>query len=99
MILRVTVAIAMPGRQEVIALELPEGATAADALAAARLAERVPGWSGTAAVGIWSRRCELSTLLRDGDRVEIYRALQADPKQARRVRALRKPSTRPRNGR
>ena len=39
-------------------------------------------------VGIYSKLCELDTVLEDGDRVEIYRPLKADPKEARRSRAL-----------
>jgi putative ubiquitin-RnfH superfamily antitoxin RatB of RatAB toxin-antitoxin module len=85
---RVTVAIALAGSQEVISLELADGATIADALEAARVAERMPGWNPAgAAVGVWSRRRDASTPLRDGDRVEVYRPLQADPKQMRRTRA------------
>ncbi len=38
-------------------------------------------------VGIWSKRVMLDTVVRDGDRVEIYRPLVADPKQVRRRRA------------
>ena len=97
----VTVAIALPDRQEVVGLELPDGATVADALAAARVADRLPGWTASAgAVGIWSRLCDPSRRLRDGDRVEVYRPLRADPRQARRERArLTTSSTRSRSGR
>jgi hypothetical protein len=99
MILQVSVAVALPDRQEVIALELPEASTAADAVAAARVGERFPGLDlATARLGIWSQPCELATPLRDGDRVEIYRPLQADPKAMRRARARLKPSSRSRNG-
>ena len=101
MSVRVTVAIALAERQEVVALVLAEGATVADALAAARVAERLPGWtSRDGAVGVWSRSCDPSRVLRDGDRVEVYRPLQADPKQSRRARArLTTSSTRSRSGR
>jgi len=37
-------------------------------------------------IGIWGRVCSLDTLLRDGDRIEVYRPLQVDPKEARRQR-------------
>jgi putative ubiquitin-RnfH superfamily antitoxin RatB of RatAB toxin-antitoxin module len=40
-------------------------------------------------VGIFGRRADGSTVLREFDRIEIYRALVADPKQARRTRARR----------
>lgn len=40
----------------------------------------------TLTVGIWGRRVTLSHALREGDRVEVYRGLKVDPKEARRVR-------------
>ena len=39
------------------------------------------------AVGIWNRTCKLNQMVKDGDRIEIYRPLIADPKEARRRRA------------
>ena len=98
--IRVFVAVALPDRQEVLELELPAGSTVQDAIAASRIAARFPELDlGGAAVGIWSRACERDARLRDGDRVEIYRPLAADPKEARRRRARQvKPSSRPRNG-
>jgi putative ubiquitin-RnfH superfamily antitoxin RatB of RatAB toxin-antitoxin module len=97
--MKASVAVALPGRQEVIELELDPGATLADAIAAARLAERFPGVDFAAMrAGIWSRAAKLTTVLRDGDRVELYRPLNADPKDMRRSRAVR-PSSRSRSGR
>ena len=94
MTLRVSVAVALPGRQEVIELRLAEGATVADALDAARVRERYPEMdAATAAVGIWSRACGRDTVLRDGDRVEVYRPLKADAKAMRRTRARLKPAS------
>lgn len=99
MVLRVTVALALPGHQEVVAVELPEGSSVADALECARMTGSFPQVDfGAARVGIWSRPCERDTVLREGDRVEIYRPLQADPKDGRRARARLKPSSRSRNG-
>jgi putative ubiquitin-RnfH superfamily antitoxin RatB of RatAB toxin-antitoxin module len=98
MTLRITVAVAFPERQEVLALELPEGSSAADAIAAAGLRERFPGLDvARCRLGIWSRACEGATALREGDRVEVYRPLQADAKAMRRSRARLKPSNRSRN--
>ena len=99
--MRVLVAVALPGRQEVVELDLPAGATVREAIAAARLRERFPGLDPAALrPGIWSRACELEAVLRDGDRVELYRPLVADPKAMRRERArLRPPSKTPRSGR
>jgi uncharacterized protein len=97
--MRVSIAVALPGRQEVIALELPEGSDVAAALAAAGIAARFPALDlERREVGIWSRICARDTPLREGDRVEIYRPLAADAKAMRRQRARLKPSTRSRSG-
>jgi putative ubiquitin-RnfH superfamily antitoxin RatB of RatAB toxin-antitoxin module len=99
MTLRVSVAVALPGRQQVIAVEIEEGATVADALRAAKAAEFFAGAEpAQLRAGIWGKACAMDATLRDGDRVEIYRALQADPKEMRRARAGLKPSTRSRSG-
>ncbi len=97
--IRVSVALALPGRQEVIEVELPEGASVSEAIAAARIRERfaevdVEGLG----VGIWARAASRDSVLREGDRVELYRELKADPKDMRRRRARLKPSTRSRSG-
>jgi putative ubiquitin-RnfH superfamily antitoxin RatB of RatAB toxin-antitoxin module len=74
-----------------IELELPGAAqTLEQVLALARrhsaLHELPVAWDA-APVGIWGRICPRNTLVRDGDRVEIYRRLPRDPRQARRARA------------
>ena len=97
--MRVTVAVALPGRQEVVAVDLADGATVADALQAARLAARFPGLDAAALdVGVWGARATRETPLREGDRVELYRPLEADPREMRRRRAKPRTSTRSRNG-
>lgn len=97
--MRVTLAIALPTRQEVIELELAARATLADAIVAARLHERFPGVDfSTMRTGIWSREASGTAMLREGDRVELYRPLEADPKDMRRSRAKVRPSSRSRNG-
>jgi putative ubiquitin-RnfH superfamily antitoxin RatB of RatAB toxin-antitoxin module len=98
--LRISVAIALEHRQDVVELELPEGSRVADALQAAQVRERLRGIeAGVLDTGIWSKRCARDTPLRDGDRVEVYRPLAADPKAMRRERARLRPSTRSRSGR
>lgn len=97
--MRVTVALAIPGRQEVIDLDLARGASVADALAAADLAARFPGIDlGALDAGVWGVRVPRETRLREGDRVELYRPLEADPKEARRRRARPRTSPRSRSG-
>lgn len=84
----VEVAYVAPDASYLVPLALPVGATVADAWTASGLAQRVPGLVATDAnVGIFSKSCAMGTVLREGDRVEIYRPLLADPKDTRRVRA------------
>ena len=67
-------------------LELPVGATLAQALRASGVLARHGLSADQLPVGIWGRRVPPQTLLRAGDRVELYRALLCDPKEARRLR-------------
>jgi putative ubiquitin-RnfH superfamily antitoxin RatB of RatAB toxin-antitoxin module len=87
---RVEVAYATPSRQEVIEVAVSPGATVEQAIRASGLLERFPEIDlARQHVGIFGERVRLSDPLRDRDRVEIYRPLIADPKQARRERAAR----------
>jgi putative ubiquitin-RnfH superfamily antitoxin RatB of RatAB toxin-antitoxin module len=86
--LRITVVYCAPGCEDLTEVVLPAGATAGDAIAACGVLERRPEIGAAAPdVGIWGRPCTLMQPLEDGDRVEIYRPLTVDPKEARRVRA------------
>jgi putative ubiquitin-RnfH superfamily antitoxin RatB of RatAB toxin-antitoxin module len=78
-----------PRQVERHALSLPAGATVADALQAAGLAQRHGAAVEALAVGVWGRVVERGTALRHGDRVELYRPLTVDPKEARRLRYRR----------
>lgn len=81
--MRVTVIRAWPGRFESIEVEVPGGATVGDALKAAAMHDD-PASTG---IAVYGERVAPDTALRDGDRVELLRPLQADPKDARRRRA------------
>jgi putative ubiquitin-RnfH superfamily antitoxin RatB of RatAB toxin-antitoxin module len=71
-------------------LRLPEGSTLADALRASGIESSIPAHELTAlAAGVWGRVADADTLLRQGDRVELYRPLKVDPKEARRLRYRR----------
>jgi hypothetical protein len=85
--MRIYVVVALPFAQEAASLELPEGATLRDALEASRVSARHP-LLDLSLVGVWGHRRDLSTVLRDGDRVECYRRISADAKAMRRARAL-----------
>ncbi len=68
-------------------LRLPAGATLADAIRASGMLERHPELDlAQAKFGIWGRVQAPQTVLRERDRVEVYRPLQVDPKEARRLR-------------
>jgi len=84
----VSVVCAEPERAFNVELTLPDGATVADAIVESGIRETWPE-AGIRAdrVGIFARKVSLATMLHDGDRVEIYRPLVIDPKEARRKRA------------
>jgi uncharacterized protein len=75
------------GMVDEVSLQLETGATVADALRLSGLAARHAGLAiDTLAVGIWGALCQHDDRLRDRDRVELYRPLRVDPKEARRQR-------------
>lgn len=76
-----------PGEVDEVQLELPAGSTVQDALAKSLLLQRHAEIdSALPRVGVWGKLRALDAVLRDQDRVEIYRPLQVDPKEARRLR-------------
>ena len=84
--MRVELVRAWPHRHELQVVELDQGATVAAALDAA-------GWaldSEFTGLAVFGVAAGAHTPLHDGDRVELLRALQVDPKQARRLRAERR---------
>ena len=82
----VEVVLASPGRTLLKQLTLCAGSSVADAIAAAGLGEDNL-LVDPQRLGVFGRRVPPEHVLRDGDRVEIYRVLQVDPKEARRRRA------------
>ena len=74
-----------PRQVHELALEVPPSCTLQQALELAGWHERFPE-TRTLATGIWNRKASRETLLREGDRVEVYRELRVDPKVARRER-------------
>jgi putative ubiquitin-RnfH superfamily antitoxin RatB of RatAB toxin-antitoxin module len=73
-----------PGELQQLQLQLPAGSTLGDALSASQCFD--PAQLAQLKVGIWGRLKPLGTPLRAGDRVEVYRGLTVDPKEARRQR-------------
>jgi putative ubiquitin-RnfH superfamily antitoxin RatB of RatAB toxin-antitoxin module len=78
-----------PGSTDMVTLQLAAGATLHDALLASGLLLRHGLAAEGLRAGIWCKVREPGTLLRDQDRVEIYRPLTVDPKEARRLRYKR----------
>ena len=74
-----------PGAVDHSVLTLARGSTVLDALKASGLIER-HGHVDLERVGVWGRPAPATQPLRDRDRVEIYRPLLVDPKEARRLR-------------
>ena len=75
-----------PGQVDQVQLQLPSGSTLTQALQASGLLVRHRLQLQQVQAGIWGRMQGLDTLLRERDRVELYRPLQVDPKEARRLR-------------
>ena len=92
----VTVVWATPAAQDLVSLALPDGATVAEAVARSALAETHRIDLAATRFGIRGRLVPASTVLADGDRVDICRPLIADPKDARRARAARRSGEPPR---
>jgi len=89
-LLRVDVVYAKSDTQVVIELKMPSGVTVTEAIHRSGLIERFPEIElEKHGVGIFGELVGLNDPLRDGDRVEIYRPLLADPKVARRARAAK----------
>lgn len=87
----VQVCYATPERQVLKEVTLPVGSTVAAAIELSGMLDQFPDIDlDTNDVGVFSERRKLTDVLQDGDRVEIYRPLIADPREARRRRAAKK---------
>lgn len=97
--LQVEVAYARPDKAFCIPVEVPAGATVAEAIHVSGILSQCPEIDlGVNRTGIFGRLCEAGERVNSGDRVEIYRPLQVDPKEARRRRADKRQRTRQDNG-
>ena len=86
--IHVEVAYALPEQQLILSLKVPVGTTVEEAIKRSGLLERFPEINlAQTKVGIFSKLTKMDSLIRDKDRVEIYRPLIADPKEVRRQRA------------
>ncbi len=81
----IEVAFGRPDSQSLVALSLEKGATVAVAIDRSGLAEDYPDEQlADLSTGIWGRIVDRDCILKDGDRVEVYRPLLLDPRESRR---------------
>lgn len=86
--IQVEVAYALPDQQVILTLNVPVGTNVEESIKRSGILERFPEIDLTQnKVGVFSKLTKLDALLRNKDRVEIYRPLIADPKEVRRKRA------------
>lgn len=91
--MRVEVAYARPDRQEIVELEVPEGTTAMEAVLKSGIEKIFPEIDPVSTdMGLFGKVVKTPDkyILREGDRVELYRPLKIDPRQARLNRAKKK---------
>ncbi|MFM2476343.1 RnfH family protein [Celerinatantimonas sp. MCCC 1A17872] len=88
--LNIEVVYALPEKQTLLSEIVDEGTTIEQAIAQSGIFQHHPELKGQALqVGIFSRAAKLTDQVQDGDRIEIYRPLLADPKELRKLRAQR----------
>ena len=86
--IQVEIVYARPGRQKVVRVGVREGASVREAIEQSGLLAEFPEIDlEKNKLGIWNKLAKVDASLREGDRVEIYRPLIADPKEVRRLRA------------
>ena len=86
--INIEIVFALPDSATCFKLQVPEHSSVQEAIIGSGILEKCPQIDAdNLSVGIWNRTCKLHQQLQDGDRIEIYRPLIADPKDARRRRA------------
>ena len=86
--MQVEVVFALPDRQELLVVELQDGATVGTAIERSKLAQQFPGVDfNSLQAGVWGKPATREHVVREGDRIELYRPLEMDPRDARRLKA------------
>lgn len=89
--IEVEVVYAGSEQQTLLKVEVPEGSTAQTAIKLSGILNYIPnGEIGSLKIGIFSQICSLDTIIKEKDRIEIYRPLALDPKEARLKRVIKK---------
>lgn len=90
--LRIEVVYALRGSVDSLTVMVPEGTTVHQAIECSGILARHPQIDlGSQKVGVYGQLRGLHAAVADGDRIEIYRPLELEPKEARRRRAFKKP--------
>ena len=83
--IQVEIVFATAGEQLLCALSVPSESTIADVIEISALAEQFPDYDfSEMRVGVWGHPADRRQMVRGGDRIEIYRPLEMDPREARR---------------
>ncbi|MCW8090228.1 RnfH family protein [Alteromonas sp. ASW11-130] len=86
--IKVEVAYALPDRQSIVEVSIAKGATVEEVIKLSNIQTLYPEIDlNQQKIGVWSRVAKLQDEVKDGDRIEIYRPLIADPKEVRKRRA------------
>ena len=84
----VDVTFATPERQVLLTLEVDAGSTLGDVISESGIAQQFPGVDiDSLAAGVWGKVLPRDHRIKAGDRVELYRPLEMDPREARRKQA------------
>ncbi len=84
-LLQIEVVFALPEKQHLTVVSVPAGTTVGEAVEAAGIADKFPDVDvETLPTGIWGRPASRQAAVKEGDRVELYRPLLRDPREARR---------------
>ena len=85
--MRIEVVFGLPDRQELLVVDLPDGSTVGAAIQKSRIARQFPDVDFDALqAGVWGKPTTRRHVVKEGDRVELYRPLAMDPREARRLK-------------
>lgn len=97
-LIHVEVVYARPDEQVLLALEVASGSTVGEVIERSGIADRFPEIGAPLRVGIFGKETTLAAIVREGDRIEIYRPLIATPKEQRQAKARLRGGRKPRRG-